>query len=288
MPSATAKAGAASSDKRENPELARFRAEWLAELQSRRAAVAASASTSQIAGPESADATTEQGSSAHLPGKFIPSVSSSHENPSSHSLPTDHPALNNGEIVKPHAFGSTALERALNVYRRAVELEQKSELDEALVLYRQAFRLVGLSSFSNDLIPAQTRQPQDDNVDRAYRREEMLQSILREQQALQATKPSDEAEDLTASFQSSVTIKPNGGQGIPSMVTGTLASLVQDFMETELKFESENENEPVLLNMLPEELLVVILGNLDSTSIERFAAVSKKARLLTLDPGIWR
>ncbi|PPQ96280.1 hypothetical protein CVT26_005667 [Gymnopilus dilepis] len=211
----SSRAAASSAAKEENPELARFRAEWLAELQSRRAAA----------------------------------------------------ALNDGKIVHPQA--STKLQKALNVYRRAVELEQQSELDEALLLYRQAFRM-------------------DDNVDRAYRREEMLKSILREQQAIQATKPAEEVEDLAASFQSSVTIKPKSGQSGPIMLSGTLAKLVQGFMETELNFKPENENEPVLLNMLPEELLVVILGNLDPTSIERFAAVSKKARVLTLDPGIWR
>ncbi|KAF8906271.1 hypothetical protein CPB84DRAFT_1844520 [Gymnopilus junonius] len=251
-------------------------AEWLAELQSRRAAAAAAASqkpasTSHVAGSsvEALQLTSEHNYSAQLSAKSTLPASFSKEPAPSPSLPTDHPALNNGEIVKPPAFRSTTLERALNVYRRAVELEQKSELDQALILYRQAFRL-------------------DDNVDRAYRREEMLKSILREQRALQVTKPSEEVEDLAASFQSSVAIKPSSGQGVPSMVTGTLASLIQGFIEMELKFEPEDENEPVLLNLLPEELLVVILGNLDPTSIERFAAVSKKARIVTLDPGIWR
>jgi F-box protein 9 len=41
------------------------------------------------------------------------------------------------------------------------------------------------------------------------------------------------------------------------------------------------------LNKLPDELLVMIIVTLDTTSIERFARVCKKARILTLDPVIW-
>ncbi|PPQ67877.1 hypothetical protein CVT25_010316 [Psilocybe cyanescens] len=201
-----------SPGKEDNPELAKFRAEWLEELQRRRAA--------------------SGGSKDALPSQ-----------------------------------SSLTLERALKAYRQAVEHEQKSELDQALILYRQAFRL-------------------DDNVDRAFRREEMLKSILKDQQALKSPNSSTEMDKLTANFKEAAVIntslKKAGG------VTGTIATLVGQFLESELKFEPEKEDEPVLLNMLPEELLVVILGNLDPTSIERFARVSKKARVVSLDPGIWR
>ncbi|KDR80711.1 hypothetical protein GALMADRAFT_91284 [Galerina marginata CBS 339.88] len=211
--SAPVQVDAVSPDKEENPELVRFRAEWLAELQKRKAA-----STS---------------------GNVVPSAS-------------------------PQTPVS-----ALNVYGRAIEHEQRSELDQALLLYRQAFRL-------------------DDNVDRAYRREEMLKTILKEQQEVMAPKPLDEVDELATSFKEYATIQPTSAKIGPHIVTGTLASLVQGFLDTAPKFEPENENQPVLLNVLPEELLVVVLGKLDPTSIERFARVSKKARILSLDPGIWR
>lgn len=115
----------------------------------------------------------------------------------------------------------------------------------------------------------------------------MLKSILKEQQTLQAPKPSTEIDELAANFKEAAIISPTSLKKAGG-VTGTIASIVTPFLENELKFEPEKEDEPMLLNMLPEELLVVILGNLDPTSIERFARVSKKARVVSLDPGIWR
>ncbi|KAF4611137.1 hypothetical protein D9613_006982 [Agrocybe pediades] len=129
---------------------------------------------------------------------------------------------------------------------------------------------------------------QDDNVDRAYRREEMIKSILREQQEGLNTKPTTEVDQLAESFKEAVVIKPASKKTGPSMMTGTLAKLVQEFVSAPLAFEPEIENQPVLLNMLPEELIVLILSELDPTSVERFARVCKKARVLSLDPTIWR
>ena len=55
-----------------------------------------------------------------------------------------------------------------------------------------------------------------------------------------------------------------------------------------LAFEREDEKEGTPLQTLPEELLILILRMLDPTSIERFAAVSRKAFALSLDNTIWR
>lgn len=114
----------------------------------------------------------------------------------------------------------------------------------------------------------------------------MLKSILKGQQELK-NGPSNEIEDLSASFESVVTLKPRTINKAEVVVTGSLATIIKDYAP-DLKFEPENENEPLLLNMLPEELLVMIIMKLDPTSVERFAVVSKKARMLTLEPGIWR
>jgi len=119
----------------------------------------------------------------------------------------------------------------------------------------------------------------DDKVDRAYHRELKLNSI--------ASKQPPEDKTLQAVEEISrnvVTVKtPN----MPSVITGSLAVLIQSYPD-DLKFEPENEHEPVFLNRLPEELLVFVISKLDPTSIERFARLSKKARVLTLDSGIWR
>lgn len=111
----------------------------------------------------------------------------------------------------------------------------------------------------------------------------MLQSIITERETVNK-QSEDELEDLAASFQSTVTIRPSSK---PAIVSGTLATIVQGF-PTELKFKPEDENQGVILNMLPEEMVVLIISKLDPTSIERFACVSRKARVLALDSGIWR
>jgi len=46
-----------------------------------------------------------------------------------------------GRKAKPHNV-STDPPTALTTYRQAVEHEQRGQLDDALVLYRQAFRMV--------------------------------------------------------------------------------------------------------------------------------------------------
>jgi len=118
-------------------------------------------------------------------------------------------------------------------------------------------------------------------VDRAYRREQMLQSILREQQDAVSPKHKD-VETLSPSLKN-VNVQPK------AFVTGTrtLANFLEK-IPADVNFEPENENEPVLLNSLPNELLLLIVGKMDPTSIERLASVCKKARVLTLDRQIWR
>ena len=118
-------------------------------------------------------------------------------------------------------------------------------------------------------------------MDRAYRREQMLQSILREQQDVVSPKHKD-VETLLPILKD-VNIQPK------AFVTGT--KTLANFLEgipVNLNFEPESENEPVLLNSLPNELLLLIVGKMEPTSIERLASVCKKARVLTLDRQIWR
>lgn len=67
-----------------------------------------------------------------------------------------------------------------------------------------------------------------------------------------------------------------------------LAQVIKSFPE-HLVFEPEDEKDgrpPI--NLIPDELLLKILRTLDYTTIERFATVSRKARVLCLDSAIWR
>jgi len=110
----------------EPSELVKFREEWLAELRRRKASPDTNVPAS-VGTPDIPSIPTDSGTSK-VPGP-------------SHPLPATHPALSRGEIL-PQSHVSTTLENALSFYRQAVEHEQRSDLDQALQLYRQAFRLV--------------------------------------------------------------------------------------------------------------------------------------------------
>ncbi|KAI0255908.1 hypothetical protein BJV78DRAFT_1174395 [Lactifluus subvellereus] len=177
-----------------------------------------------------------------------------------------------------HSSRLQSLNDALEVYVRAVKHEQASELDEALRLYRQAFRM-------------------DPNVDRAYH--------LREQRLSRAPETSHGAEAAMsvrphAENRIAGSIEPEVDDGVIHVkplslsshhpgrqVSGMLARIVADF-PLSLSFEPEDEKEPPYLRRLPDELLVHILSYLGVSAIERFARVSRKARIMTLDTIIWR
>ena len=177
-----------------------------------------------------------------------------------------------------HSSRLQSLNDALEVYARAIKHEQASELDEALRLYRQAFRM-------------------DSNVDRAY--------DLREQRFARALETSHGAETAMsvrphAENRVAGSIEPEVDDGVVHVkslslsshhpgrhVSGLLARIVADF-PLPLSFEPEDEKEPSYLQRLPDELLVYILSYLGVSTIERFARVSRKARIMTLDIIIWR
>ncbi|KAF9466103.1 hypothetical protein BDZ94DRAFT_1158574 [Collybia nuda] len=239
----------------EPAELARFRAEWLAELRKR--------NSGDTIIPSLESEINLKVESSTIPE--IPPISSSSpesEGPGpSITLPyVSSAAVRGGSAPLPPALGT-----ALNIYRRAVNHEQRSELDDALLLYRQAFRM-------------------DPHVDRAYHRGEMLASVIAAQkhgEDLEVTRTLEEK------LEYGLILRPTDTSTTVGVVTGILANLVKNFFGT-LSFEPEIEGEPVYLGKLPDELLVVVLRNLDPTSVERFATINRKARVLALDSAIWR
>jgi F-box protein 9 len=95
------------------------------------------------------------------------------------------------------------------------------------------------------------------------------------------------AEDGLVTKSHILPLHRKGSSSAAGIVTGTLAKLVANFPEI-LSFEPEIEQQAVPLRKLPDELLVMILRKLDPTSIERFAIVSRKARLIALESTIWK
>jgi len=106
----------------------------------------------------------------------------------------------------------------------------------------------------------------------------MLESIAKQQEDIKS-----HVEGLPILQKTAIVNPPN----TTSVLKENLVKIIRTF-PTDVTFEPENEDEPVLLNMLPEETLVLIISNLDPTSVERFATVSRRARLVCLDVGIWR
>ncbi|KXN87426.1 F-box only protein 9 [Leucoagaricus sp. SymC.cos] len=269
----TEKAKAAPSQDEESSELARFRAEWRAELENRKRAPQAEA--------EIASQAANVGTSSSAPSTSpSPSVKPAATNVFPTFRPSEpkatlgrlHPAVTqDGEVVEQKR--SNKLNGALDAYKQAVAHEQAGNLDEALTLYRQAFRM-------------------DAHVDRAYRREEMLLSIASQQTGKKVptvSVPHTTLPTATESFQT-LSIKPQALKTGQAVITGVLGKVVASFLAQEptLTFKPEDETQPVALTVLPEEVLVEIIHLLDPSSIERFAQVCKKSRVLTLESSIWR
>lgn len=241
----------------EPEELVRFREAWRKELEAKKAHT--HESSRQIAQAVTTDTHTGFLSQPSLncaqpqPGPSSQTISGA---PTIYSLHSSH--------------GVTALapglSSAIDTYRKAVQYEQQSQLDDALRLYRQAFRM-------------------DPNVDKAYRKAEqhLVNDVVgyahkkSNYLTMGADEPTRRASALSSKYVGS------GG----SIVTGTLANLIQNFPR-DLFFEPEDERLGVPFNSLPDEILVLILRSLDHTTIERFAAVNRKARMTSLEPAIWR
>jgi F-box protein 9 len=141
----TAKAVETSSKEEDDTaELARFRQEWLAELHRRKAGVTSTGTTSAESTQQSQpplSGTKDSGQIFKENKSSLEATSSREVVPSRLNL-AKHPALNEDGRIPPSFQTSKVLESALKFYRRAVTHEQRRELDQALLLYRQAFHLV--------------------------------------------------------------------------------------------------------------------------------------------------
>lgn len=247
----------------EPAELARFREQWRAEVRERQAATTSGAQIEPVTGASTAAARTISPARSDASVKPANSLSASRR-PATYVVAGASTATTHASHGQSHL--SPNLARAVEVYRKAVFHEQHSQLDEALRLYRQAFRL-------------------DANADRAYFIEEQRAQERTVVQPVSHKKvPSIVSVDgVTRDVQKLEVHKDK------SFVTsGFLAQVLKNFPEN-LVFEPEDEKEGLPpINIIPDELLLQILRILDYTTIERFAAVSRKARVLSLDSAIWR
>lgn len=146
------------------------------------------------------------------------------------------------------------------VYRQAVDAESSGSLDDALSLYRKAFRI-------------------DTNVDRVYERSLLARRNSASTSILPALLQNFSISDKTAS----------ASRTSPAI---SIKSIISNFLSEDLTFEPEDERAPVPIQRLPPELIVNILSVFsrvcDYPSIEAFALASRKARLISLESSIWR
>ncbi|ELU43428.1 TPR_2 domain-containing protein [Rhizoctonia solani AG-1 IA] len=111
----------------------------------------------------------------------------------------------------------------IDIYAEAVEREQRGELDEALSLYRRAFRL-------------------DPNVDRAYHYRSTTQAF--ESLTLAPVKPSTSTEPKPEPIH------------VAATSTHSIRTLISAFPPAnDLAFLPEDERQPVPIARVPDELL---------------------------------
>ena len=230
----------------DSDELLRFRQAWRAEV-GRRLAQTQKANKKSLA----------------TPGETKPVTKTALEETPAESSP--RPAAGPSYTRTHHSGVSVAssqkLSSAIELYRLAVQFEQEGNLDNALIQYRQAFRL-------------------DPHVDKVYHKEEVRLAALNGRVVSHARKKSieeGEIKGLVESLDKSCIVTEPGQD--------TLANFVETFCAE--SYEPEDERLPVLISRLPDEVVVHTLQFLDPLSIERFALVCRKARLVSLDSGVW-
>lgn len=201
------------------------------------------------------------------------------------------PAIAKTHIGKEHHASVNSTKKAVEAYAKAVEHENTGQLNEALHLYRKAFKL-------------------DDRVEKAYN-----SAIVKEEERSQAVAEDIQVVDpglpVTATpppiepyvFRTHTQLAPDyhsparrlartsgDGDDIHADWNDPLTRIINKFEEDlfTIDFEPEEEKWPVLLSRLPDEVVENVVFFLDVQSVERFALTCKKARLLTRVAPVWK
>lgn len=145
---------------------------------------------------------------------------------------------------------------ALQIYAQAVAHERLGNTDEALHLYRRAFRM-------------------EDRIDRIY---DHQMSFIALGNVPHAT------DEVVKRLQAQLEARQEAHPG----PVANVSRIVRAFPPGTAWFEMEDEKVYSLLKDMSEELVVHILTFLDHTSLERFAASCRTGRIITLDVAIWK
>ncbi|KAJ9100978.1 hypothetical protein QFC19_005374 [Naganishia cerealis] len=211
--------------------------------------------------------------------------------PLSPKLKHAQPAMARTSLVKDPILTLNTTKRAVEAYSQAVDLESSGQLNEALHLYRKAYKL-------------------DDRVEKAYnsavvKEEERNQAVVEDIQVVDpgmtvtATPPPLEPyvfrthTQLAPDYHSPARTPGRSGdttEDVHAEWTDPLTRIINKFEEDlyTVDFIPEEEKWPVLLARLPDEVVENIVFFLDVQSLERFALTCKKARLVTRAAPVWR
>jgi F-box protein 9 len=234
----------------ETEELRRFREDWKREVNTRLHSEQPTTSSPPA---------TRQATQVHTPAPDVEPTAS--QNSIKSDLPRPLVSINSA---------SASRRASLDLYAQAVQAESQGQLDRAIGLYRRAFRL-------------------DGNVDKAYYRASLEREVTSEFGTLSIHTSKGKEPLRTDPSEAKQLVLPHKRP----LHYHALQSILDAFpSRNHLAFLPEVENQPVHINKLPDELLVLILHcfihTADTRSIERFALVARRARVLTLDSSLWR
>lgn len=198
-----------------------------------------------------------------------------------HLLPT---------ATKLRSIAATKAADAVVLYSRAVEAEQTGRLNEALALYRRAFRLDGGFIIAKLIA---------DGVDRAYQRHmarlESPSTQLTEPEKAKEPPKSPEGEK-NFYFRQHIQMHPDyDGRHRPAAPTDARSPLGRIFIAKHermanaeaadgqepmdhIAFRPADEDKPMPIGSMPDELLGQVFQYLDVKSLERFATACWRSR----------
>ncbi|WRT66627.1 uncharacterized protein IL334_003586 [Kwoniella shivajii] len=207
-------------------------------------------------------------------------------------------------------------ERAVQLYTKAVESEQSGKLNDALLLYRKAFKLDDDvdRSYARSLKISSTSQSQAQSKQTQFGRSDIqndLPPTPSSSDIISPTPPSVEPYSFARHIQmapdyekasSSTTLtseqspttstmtKPITPIDSPPISLSPLTAMFQSLIipPNEIQFVAAEEDLPCPISNLPNELFEPILNRLDVTSIERFGSTCWRARYLTQYSNVWK
>ncbi|KAK4685981.1 F-box protein 9, partial [Tremellales sp. Uapishka_1] len=275
-------------------ELVKFRQEWKQEVLSKKNGAGAGPSSRKEVSPSKAAKRTSP-----LPtmSSLLPDLDEIQPGPSRPKIPSKQPALKEKES-------------AVQLYAKAVENEQSGRLNEALMLYRKAFKLDGGLSLLDPCFAKLTNDAID-GVERAYAKQVAAATALAKDAVEEARSVAPSSADVVSSaapidepysFERHIQLHPDYEKSAPPLpiapsaklsITTRCSPLTTIFRSlpvptSDLVFLPQDEDLPLPLASLPHELMEPILSHLDVGSLERFGSTCWKARYLTSRAQAWQ